>query len=197
LTRSAAGASTSSAGIFVARTPASAADQFLALCDNAGPRLCALAGDGGTAAGRFDALLPRMKGAPIPAPGASPPLSSRQELSYGDLLLSQFQPLRAPTGWPRNAADLASALGGRRLGARERGEPLPFVRRLGGGGDLDGDAVRGRTGRPELTGVAAGDWRGRADQPVPGPCAGLVAVGPAAPPGRFGARTTIGGPGTQ
>jgi pimeloyl-ACP methyl ester carboxylesterase len=86
--------------------------QFLSLCDSAGPQRCALAGGGQTAAGRFDALLASVQHAPIPAPGATPPLSSRQELSYGDLLLSQFQPLRAPRVWPRNAADLAAALGG-------------------------------------------------------------------------------------
>jgi pimeloyl-ACP methyl ester carboxylesterase len=87
-------------------------DQFLSLCDSAGPQRCALAGGGQTAAGRFDALLAGVKHAPIPAPGATPPLSSRQDLGYGDLLLSQFEPLRAPRAWPRNAADLAAALGG-------------------------------------------------------------------------------------
>lgn len=34
------------------------------------------------------------------------------ELNYGDLLISQFQPLRAPSTWPNDAADLAAALRG-------------------------------------------------------------------------------------
>jgi pimeloyl-ACP methyl ester carboxylesterase len=85
--------------------------QFLSLCDSAGPQRCALADGGQTAAARVEQLFARAKRAPIPAPGATPPLTSRQELSYGDLLLSQFQPLRAPRVWPRNAADLAAALG--------------------------------------------------------------------------------------
>jgi hypothetical protein len=53
-----------------------------------------------------------VKRAPIPAPGANPALSSLQTLSYGDLLLSQFEPLRAPGDWPKNAASLAAVLRG-------------------------------------------------------------------------------------
>ncbi len=87
-------------------------DRFLSLCESAGPERCALAGGGQTAAGRFDRLLARLKRAPIPAPGATPPLSSRQTLSYTDLLLSQLQPLRSPVTWPANAADLDAALRG-------------------------------------------------------------------------------------
>jgi len=87
-------------------------DQFLSLCDSAGPGRCALAGGGETAAARVEQLFARVKRAPIPAPGARPALLSRQKLSYGDLLLSQFQPMRAPRVWPQNAADLAAALGG-------------------------------------------------------------------------------------
>jgi pimeloyl-ACP methyl ester carboxylesterase len=86
--------------------------QFLSLCDSAGPQHCALAGDGQSAAARVGQLFAQAKRAPIPAPGARPPLASPQELSYGDLLLSQFQPIRAPRVWPQNAADLAAALGG-------------------------------------------------------------------------------------
>ena len=86
--------------------------RFLALCDAAGPERCALAGGRHTAAERFQRLVERAKRAPIPAPGARPPLSSRQELSYGDTLLSQFQPLRAPRLWPANAADIDAALRG-------------------------------------------------------------------------------------
>ena len=86
--------------------------RFLALCDSAGPERCALAGGRHTAAERFQRLVERVKRAPIPAPGVRPPLSSRQELGYGDLSLSQFQPLRAPRLWPANAADIDAALRG-------------------------------------------------------------------------------------
>ncbi|MDN5869161.1 MAG: alpha/beta hydrolase [Nitrococcus sp.] len=87
-------------------------DQFLALCDSAGPERCALAGGSQTAAGRVARLFMQVQREPIPAPGAKPPLLSRQSLSYGGLLLSQFQPMRDPSTWPVNAADLAAALAG-------------------------------------------------------------------------------------
>jgi len=87
-------------------------DQFLALCDAAGPERCALAGGGQTAAERVDRLFARVRRGPIPAPGARPPLSSPEELSYGDLLFSQFEPLRTPIRWPANAAALAAGLRG-------------------------------------------------------------------------------------
>jgi pimeloyl-ACP methyl ester carboxylesterase len=87
-------------------------DRFLSLCESAGPEGCALAGGRQTAAKRFQRLVARVKRAPIPAPGAKPPLSSPQALNYGDLLLSQFEPLRAPRTWPDNAANLDAALRG-------------------------------------------------------------------------------------
>jgi pimeloyl-ACP methyl ester carboxylesterase len=87
-------------------------DQFLSLCDRAGPERCALAGGGQSAAARVKQLFAQVQRAPIPAPGARPPLGSPQALSYGDLLVAQFQPLRAPRVWPANAADLAAALRG-------------------------------------------------------------------------------------
>jgi pimeloyl-ACP methyl ester carboxylesterase len=86
--------------------------QFLSLCESAGPERCALAGGGQTPAERVAQLFAQVKGAPIPAPGLTPPLLSPWTLSYSDLLLSQFQPIRAPSVWPRNAADLAAALQG-------------------------------------------------------------------------------------
>ena len=86
--------------------------QFLSLCESAGPERCALAGGGQTAAARVEQLFAQVKVAPIPAPGVRPPLLSPQTLSYGDLLLSQFQPLRAPGTWPVNAANLDAALRG-------------------------------------------------------------------------------------
>ena len=87
-------------------------DRFLSLCDTAGPERCALAGGRHTAAERVRRLFARVKRAPIPAPGARPPLSSREKLNYGDLLLSQFQPMRSPRMWPGDAADLDAALRG-------------------------------------------------------------------------------------
>jgi pimeloyl-ACP methyl ester carboxylesterase len=95
---------------------ASAADgvfeQFLSLCEKAGPERCALAGGDQTAAARAAQLFKQVKEAPIPAPGLRPALLSPWTLSYSDLLLSQFEPLRAPRIWPRNAAALSAALQG-------------------------------------------------------------------------------------
>jgi pimeloyl-ACP methyl ester carboxylesterase len=153
-------------------------DQFLALCDGAGPERCALAGGGQTAFERVEQLFAQVRRAPIPAPGATPPLSSPEELSYGDLLISQFQPLRVPSTWPANAAALAAALGGRRIRARERGKLLQLGCRLGRHDDLGGDLLRRRPGRQGRAGLAAGHRTTRADQPAPGPRPGLVAVGP-------------------
>jgi pimeloyl-ACP methyl ester carboxylesterase len=87
-------------------------EQFLSLCERAGPERCALAGGGQTAAARVAQLFEQVTGAPIPAPGVKPPLLSPWTLSYSDLLLSQFEPMRAPSVWPRNAADLDAALRG-------------------------------------------------------------------------------------
>jgi pimeloyl-ACP methyl ester carboxylesterase len=88
-------------------------DQFLSSCDRAGPAHCALAGGGQTAAERVEPLFAQLKGgAPISAPGTRPPLLSPQTLGYTGLLLSQFEPMRAPRVWPRNAADFAAALQG-------------------------------------------------------------------------------------
>jgi pimeloyl-ACP methyl ester carboxylesterase len=82
--------------------------QLLALCENAGPQRCALAGGGQTAAERVDQLFARVRRAPIPAPAASPP----GELTYAELLVSQFNPLRIPEIWPDDAKDLDAAVRG-------------------------------------------------------------------------------------
>jgi pimeloyl-ACP methyl ester carboxylesterase len=86
--------------------------QFLSLCAGAGPERCALAGGGRSPVERWRRLLARVKRGPIPAPGANGTALSRPQFTYGDLLLSQFQPLRAPRTWPQNAADLDAALRG-------------------------------------------------------------------------------------
>lgn len=86
--------------------------RFLSLCDQAGSDGCALAGGDLTASERFNRLLVRLKRRPIPAPQAVPPLSSPQALTLGDLLLSQYSPIRSPATWPDNARNLAAALRG-------------------------------------------------------------------------------------
>jgi hypothetical protein len=85
---------------------------FLSRCETAGPGRCALAGGSATAAERVDRLFAKVRRAPIPAPSANPQGLTRGPLSYGDLLLSQFAPMRNPKAWPRDAEDLAAALGG-------------------------------------------------------------------------------------
>ena len=67
-------------------------EKFLSLCEGAGPTRCALAGRPRRPAKLVKALFRLVKRAPIPAPSARPP----GELSYGDLLLSQFEPIRSP-----------------------------------------------------------------------------------------------------
>ncbi len=71
-------------------------DQFMKLCQRAGPAGCALAGHGETVAKRVARLFAQARRAPIPAPKAKPP----GQLSYGDLLASTFNPLRLPLSWP-------------------------------------------------------------------------------------------------
>jgi pimeloyl-ACP methyl ester carboxylesterase len=87
-------------------------EQFLSLCEQAGPDRCVLAGGDQTAAARARQLFKQVKAEPIPAPGLRPPLLSPWTLNYSDLLLSQFEPMRAPRIWPRNAAALSTALQG-------------------------------------------------------------------------------------
>ncbi|MCU0299163.1 MAG: alpha/beta hydrolase [Candidatus Nanopelagicales bacterium] len=83
-------------------------NQFLRLCQRAGPQECALAGGKRTPSEKFERLLKRVRNSPIPAPDVDPPGA----LNLGDLLLSQFQPLRVPAEWPANAASLDAALTG-------------------------------------------------------------------------------------
>jgi pimeloyl-ACP methyl ester carboxylesterase len=83
-------------------------ERFLSLCESARPDRCALAGRSRPAAERMRRLFARLRRAPIPAPRASPP----GKLSYGDLLLSQFSPIRDPKLWPRDAKRLDAALRG-------------------------------------------------------------------------------------
>jgi pimeloyl-ACP methyl ester carboxylesterase len=84
--------------------------RFLALCQQAGQQRCALARDSRSAAERAKRLFARVRRGPIPAPGL--PGLSQARLSYGDLLLSQFSPMRNPGTWPQDAKDLNAALHG-------------------------------------------------------------------------------------
>jgi pimeloyl-ACP methyl ester carboxylesterase len=103
-------------------------NRFLTTCDSAGAERCALAGGGESAAARVGPLFAHLKGGPtLPAPGATPPLLSPQTLDYIGLLLSQFPTMRAPSVWPRNAADFAAALGGDGSGLASAGGNLFFT----------------------------------------------------------------------
>lgn len=82
--------------------------QFVALCQGAGPARCALARHPQTVAQRVARLFRRARRAPIPAPHAHPP----GVLSYSDLLLTTFTPLRDPDSWPRYARELDAAASG-------------------------------------------------------------------------------------
>ena len=154
-------------------------DQFLSLCDSAGPERCALAGGGQTAAERVEQLFAQGEARADPGAGGEP---AAVVAPGAELRRSAAVAVRAAEGSRSVAGQRGGSrrrASGRRIGARERGERLPLARRLGRRDDLGGDLVRRRAGRPaELAGVAAGDRTTRADQPAPGPRAGLVAVGP-------------------
>ena len=66
-------------------------DQFLARCRKAGPARCALAGHRRTPEALMNRLLRRTRHTPVPAPQSDPP----GRMSYIDLLLSQFEPMRS------------------------------------------------------------------------------------------------------
>jgi pimeloyl-ACP methyl ester carboxylesterase len=82
-------------------------EQFLSLCQQAGPAKCALAGQGPVAP-RVRALLTRLQRKPIPAPSAPPP----RRLRYGDALTTFWLALGTPSQWPTLAAGLEQAADG-------------------------------------------------------------------------------------
>ena len=82
--------------------------RFIALCEQAGPQRCALAGHGETAAQRVARLFAKVRLAPIQAPKADPP----GKLRYSDLQTSSFSPMRDPHLWPEYAKMLNSAVEG-------------------------------------------------------------------------------------
>jgi len=87
-------------------------DQFLALCASQGPERCALAGDPQSPAQKWAGLLARLERGPLRAPGGNGTLLTKPKLTYGDLLFSQFEPMRAPRTWPANADRLETAVRG-------------------------------------------------------------------------------------
>ena len=83
-------------------------NQFLRLCQAAGPDRCALAGHGPVAP-RVNQLLNQLRQAPIPAPSADPP----GELTYGEALTAlKLAGLPDPSLWPVAAAALEAAIQG-------------------------------------------------------------------------------------
>jgi pimeloyl-ACP methyl ester carboxylesterase len=82
-------------------------EQFEALCQRAGHVRCALAGHGSVNA-RVNALLARVRRAPIPAPTAAPP----GRLTYSDLITAFFPEMRNPGTWPDFAKALEAAVNG-------------------------------------------------------------------------------------
>src|SRR5690348_5622667 len=83
-------------------------NQFLRLCQAAGPDRCALAGHGPVAP-RVNQLLNRLRHHPIPAPSADPP----GELTYGEALTAlKLAGLPDPSLWPVAAAALEAAIQG-------------------------------------------------------------------------------------
>ncbi|HEX4307259.1 MAG TPA: alpha/beta hydrolase [Solirubrobacterales bacterium] len=94
-------------------------ERFESLCQAAGPSRCALAVRGSVKAG-VDQLMARLRQEPLPAPAARPP----GKLTYTDLLLSLFEPLRSPEQWPQLAEELAAAEGGDGSALEERARPM-------------------------------------------------------------------------
>src|SRR5437867_452543 len=96
---------------------------FLALCEDAGPARCALAGQGPVAQ-RVDELLARLRRGPIPAPFADPP----GELTYGDALCAIVVSMSGgPVNWPSMATQLDAAARGDGSALLTRGRVLTSV----------------------------------------------------------------------
>ena len=132
-------------------------DQFLALCDSAGPERCALAGGRHTAAERFDRLSSAAKArADSRLRGAAAPLGTPEAGLRGsaDLPVPSDQGSQDVADQCRESRRRAQR---RRIDARERGRRLQHARRLGPHNAVDGDPVRRRERPPEIAGLAVGD----------------------------------------
>ncbi len=95
-------------------------DKFLSLCREAGSDRCALAGRRRTPASLIHQFFRHVRHRSVPAPSSEPP----RELSYADLLLSQFQPMRSPESWPQDAVSLGEALAGDASTLRNAARPF-------------------------------------------------------------------------
>ena len=83
-------------------------DEFLTLCQSAGPANCALAG-AVPAEQRAGRLLAQLRRAPLPAPAATPP----GRLTYGEALAAiKSGYLLAPSTWRQLGSDLTAAAAG-------------------------------------------------------------------------------------
>lgn len=102
-------------------------EQFESLCQGAGPTRCALAEQGSVKAG-FEALLARLRQGPIPAPAAEPP----GKLTYNDLKLALFEPMRSPEEWPQLAEEIAAAEAGDGSALEMRARPMRSPRSWSG-----------------------------------------------------------------
>lgn len=113
--------------------------RFEALCEQAGPDRCALAGHGMPVKTRVDGVLRLLRRGTLPAPTADPP----RPLTYQEALLSIYGSINGPAGWP----DMAAALD-RRPRATAPNLPDPGVcRPCGRAGQLPGRSLRRHPGR--------------------------------------------------
>jgi hypothetical protein len=133
---------------------------------------CALARHHETVAQRVAGLLRQARRAPIPAPRADPP----GVLSYVDLLLSTFQPPRAPLMWPRYARELDAAASGD-ASALEMAAPAANSSSLLQSDDFGGDPVPGPPGQRACQCVAQRHPAPDARRQAVGTRPGLVELG--------------------
>ena len=145
-------------------------ERFEALCQQAGPVRCALAGHGSVSA-RVNALLRRVRRASIPAPTAAPP----GRLTYSDLITAFFPEMRNPGTWPDFARDLEAAVNGdgSALLTKARQFPPTAGQRPGAGRDR----VRRQPDPQPPKRVAQGHRPAHSHQPLKRPGARLVAMG--------------------
>ena len=127
-------------------------DQFMALCQRAGPAGCALAGHGEPVAQRVAKLFAQASRSPIPAPNADPP----GELTSRDLQVSTFTPLRLPLTWPQFATDLEAAINGDATNLKIAAQAQQTPEGFADVHDLRRDLVRRRPCPPAGQRVAGG-----------------------------------------
>lgn len=133
--------STEATTVAVARSTGQVFDEFLALCQRVGRARCALAGHPVTAAQRVKRLFQAARRAPIPAPHAHPP----GKLTYGDLLLTTFVPMRDPSDVAAVRTPTRRGRQWRRVRAGGRRAPGANTRRIRQGHDLGRDPVSRRS----------------------------------------------------